>query len=605
MSYLAPLRIHFSGRFQAAPSTINNTPSNYDNARFRKEFQQPGHPRAAWNPRGSADWRLVGCRVRSAFRADGTPADPSDPILRLHVADSDRRAPAKLVDLDPDQQLVSVIWGLQVRIADDTGRSKLVGDFAPAPFTDLWPRSTTAGEVGDFTVGAVYQSVLTDLEWDVADSELLAQLKEAASASGELSIRFNVDGYNTESSSPNFTYGRISGTIGAATLGEPRHFVVGRQVMPVPGAAVGVNFCAATVREAERLIMLDLGNALSTARPGGALNKNGILNVGVRSGTSGSTVPLGDVAYEGDSWYESTAGVVALPLTAAQLAAVRTAPLTLTLGGNLVASEAADGRNVRADALVHRLDAGDTVTLDVWASTFGRPEAGALIAAVNDPSGFQGNQANARPAVTFPAVLPPTNGQGRTTLTVRATDPGHQRGVIDGQLYGVRLRFRGAPAAAVTNPWVFVSLLVFDAFTPIPPITWHGHIAPILQQYANLYPVMDNFLDLGDYTSVCGNRELLLLAFDLDTRDPNSMPVTRDLSRAKRAAIRRWLDELGPDGLPVLGPPPPTEPAEPPPILSGAEVPSEPGDRGRRGGKTDASARRIGVRGAAEPGGDS
>ena len=115
MSYLAPLRIHFSGRFQAAPPTTNNRPDNYDNALFRKEFQQPGHPRAAWNPRGSADWRLIRCRVRSAFHADGMPVDPSDPILRMHVADSNRPAPAKLVDLDPEQLLTSVICGLQRR----------------------------------------------------------------------------------------------------------------------------------------------------------------------------------------------------------------------------------------------------------------------------------------------------------------------------------------------------------------------------------------------------------------------------------------------------------------------------------------------------------
>jgi len=34
MSYLAPLRIHFYGRFQLATPSINNRPDNYDNALF-------------------------------------------------------------------------------------------------------------------------------------------------------------------------------------------------------------------------------------------------------------------------------------------------------------------------------------------------------------------------------------------------------------------------------------------------------------------------------------------------------------------------------------------------------------------------------------------
>ena len=33
MSYLAPLRIHFAGQFQAAPSTVNNRPANYRSPR--------------------------------------------------------------------------------------------------------------------------------------------------------------------------------------------------------------------------------------------------------------------------------------------------------------------------------------------------------------------------------------------------------------------------------------------------------------------------------------------------------------------------------------------------------------------------------------------
>lgn len=75
------------------------------------------------------------------------------------------------------------------------------------------------------------------------------------------------------------------------------------------------------------------------------------------------------------------------------------------------------------------------------------------------------------------------------------------------------------------------------------------------------------------------------------------MPVTRDLSSAKRSAILSWLGSPGPDGNPLLG----TAPAEPrpriyPPVPSGTEL----GNLKTQllGGKAAAFARLISVRGA-------
>ena len=154
--------------------------------------------------------------MTSAFGPSGAPASADDSVRRLVVADSDRQAPAKLVDLDPQQQGASTIWGLEVRLADSDGRTRLVGRFAPASFTGLWVRAA-APAPGFFGFGAEYQSVLTDLEWDsVGDSEMLSALKAAADASGRLSIKFNVDGYVNSSRSPEFTRGRLVGTLGPA-----------------------------------------------------------------------------------------------------------------------------------------------------------------------------------------------------------------------------------------------------------------------------------------------------------------------------------------------------------------------------------------------------
>ena len=40
MSYLNALTLHFAGRFQADPSTVNNDPGHFDNAAFK-----PSHPK--------------------------------------------------------------------------------------------------------------------------------------------------------------------------------------------------------------------------------------------------------------------------------------------------------------------------------------------------------------------------------------------------------------------------------------------------------------------------------------------------------------------------------------------------------------------------------
>ncbi len=96
---------------------------------------------------------------------------------------------------------------------------------------------------------------------------------------------------------------------------------------------------------------------------------------------------------------------------------------------------------------------------------------------------------------------------------------------------------------------------------------------------------MNRFLDLGDLDSVKKNLRLLKLAFGLAPSDPNSMPVTRDLSKQKRQALLSWL--ANPVGAPT--PPPP------PPAALAAVVPSTQRAFAAlgKGGKTAAAARRL------------
>jgi hypothetical protein len=611
MSYLSPLRLHFAGRFQAAPSTVNNDIRNYDNVHFKPEHM-PG-----WNPRGAADWRLIGCRVTAAWHADGRSAGNDDLILTCLVADSDRQVAAKIVDLDPLQQLVSTIWGLEVRICDVNGETLLRGQYETASFIDLWDRATSGG--GDIGAGAMYQSILSKLEWGQLDrSPFLMELRRTA-RDGLLSIKFNVDGYTLDFRSPEFTRGRIVGTIGPATASEPKHLVRGRQFMPVQAqrgvfftSQGKINFCTAVVDQGAGKIFLDLGNALPTTHPGGPpVNLGELSMVCIQNSMQG--LSLGSISYTEDGWYERTAGIVSLPvdrrLTNEEFNALATNPLALLLPGpdnrpTPAISEAPDGRYVRADQFVFHLNAGENAKVRIFATRFGLPYPGAQILLTFDPSHLQRGPGPLEPALPVDAIdYPPgvrADRDGVATVVIRGHNPRNPRGYVDGQVYGVRPVLAEVVVSRSnypSNPWNFISLLILDDFRADEPPTWWGSLQPIFQQYANLYPVMNSFLNLADYESVCDNLELLRLAFSLKPENPNYMPVTRALSAAKRKAIRRWLKEMGPDGKPLLGTPPPTGVA---PTIEPAVTTSQSIEgvllEDLQGGKASAASRRLVLR---------
>jgi hypothetical protein len=582
MSYLGPLRLHFAGRFQAATSSVNNDPTHFDNSTFLDSFQDlqgpNGDPPNGWfDPRGDADFRLIGCRVTAAFLADGSPAPANDLVRELLIADSDRAAPAKIADLDPCQQMVSMLFGLEVRITDTAGVARFRGAYEPAAFFDIWARAP--GPFSDPAACAYYQSVLTALEWgDITSSPFLTALRDA-SPDRLLSIKFMVDGYNATFGDAEFTRGRIVGTIGPGSSTEPRHLVRGRQfVLPAdPTNTVNVNFCVGAVDAATSKLYLDLGNALPTKCPGGDIDSDSIGELKVFIGQDYEA--LCRVPYQSSSWYEQTAGIVALPadraLTAAELERMATKPMSLSCAGQTTPALVEAAVYVRPDQLVFRCDPGEAATVRLYATKLGRPHAGATIRLAQDSGGLQPPSSAAGSYQAYPASwtvgtpasavsFPPTvttDGDGVAVVTIATSDPGNPRFYVDGQVYGISATPAdgdGIPA----DPWNFISLLVWSGFQADDPPTWHGSLQPVFQQYANLYPIMRDFLDLSCYDDVCAHREMLLLAFGLPAEDANSMPVTRDLSSAKRAAILRWLSSLDEDGKPLLGTAPPAKPVE-------------------------------------------
>lgn len=550
MSYLSPLRLHFAGRFQANIPTINNDPRNYDPA---VKLPNPSDEYM----RGDCTWRLLGCSVTSAFDSRSRQVS-RDPVLSLTVADSDRQAPAKIVDLDPQQQLSPVIFGLEIRLCDGRGRTLLRSKFTPASMADMF-RLRTPTTYSDGQLSACFQSTLTQLEWanDLKGSRWLLQLKKACAATGKLSIKFNLDAYVNELDTPNFATGRIVGTIGPAEPNEPEQLILGRHLLPPPNGKL--NHAVAVVDKVVNKIRIDLGNSLSTEFLGG-----GFADVGRLLLACGGT-NLGTIPYRPDDpyvdWYALTAGVVELPqdrkLTKADYKLLEDTPLTLyatnALGERaVVLCEPRGGLYCRADDRVFRLSPGDPpLDVAVYATRFGRPLPKARLYAFHDVSALQLGEgppmAEPKAALTFDPVTV-TDDTGRATLRLLAADPGRPRPFLDGQVYAVRVAIEETLAAGAKYPFPsgdVVSVRVWEEFSSGPKVGWKT-IRDMLKPYKRLYPVMSRFLDLTNPLDLHARRDILIMSLLLEIEDPNHMPVTRDLSPKKRDALVRWLGTFTP-----------------------------------------------------------
>jgi hypothetical protein len=590
MSYLVRPRLHFAGTFTADVSTENNYVSHF------KSPSDPNDP--GWNPSGTGSWGITSCKVTSAAFADGTvarsPAD--DPVIGAIISQIGR---ARLVDLDPEQQMVSQIWGMRLTLASAAGAAAVTGDFKVAPFSDIWSGRLAGAGGGDFAMSAYYQSLITGIAWiNLFGSRFLDELKRASDPTS-LSIKFNVDGFDQTRH-----VGRIVGTIGPASGGEPAHFVVGRHCMPVDGGGPVWYFPAVVDAKSKKLIA-DFGNSVQTKTFRGPFDDAIDLQVGLMAGgqfTSFGQIPIGP-----QGWYEQTAGVCEFPadrpFSDAELAQLGANPIVVMqrrAGGSVpVAREGTDGLHVRADDFVLRMGANEVASVELRVSKFGQPLPNATIALVFDDSGLQRGDGDPdvdepQMGLSFPAAIQ-TGQRGIATLTLSAGSIDRPRDYIDGQVYGVSylLPQSDPNAGGYRNPSDFISILVWTNYAAPDDPDWNTHVAPILTQYQNLYAVMRTIVDLSSYTSVVAAKAQMKDVFSRPETDPRYMPVTRDLSPAKRNMILRWLGTVGNAGQPNLGPAPALVAAASEATTEGALV--APQQRPPElGGKTEALRRRIG-----------
>ncbi len=597
MSYLTLPRIVFSGTFQSDVSTVNNDVRHYDNAAFEGRFQEPQTAEAMngwWNPNGSGAFRLVDVAVRQSVLTAGDPG-LSDPATGLFVNAQAERPAAKMVDLDPQFQMGSSLWGLRL-ILTDGQKEYLRGDYLAAPFRDLiFGRARQGGSGG---ASAKYTSVLTGVVFtdDADNSPVLRALKQAAADNDDtLAVNLMTYGYVTSSDSERFTFGYITGSIGTWSVRSPRKFVAGRRFAPELGEqnlfANSSNLGFFDGDSAGGTLSLDLSNALPLDNSGGVIDGRlvdvGNLHLGVltksdRLDAAGTIQPsvvegdildssewtdLGSIPYRDPDWLMKGGGFYDVALSTEMMAKVSERPLALLTPGQPAASGATVriretflGLFLRADTMELRVDSKSDASVSastvLYARQYGKPADKIPIRlALNPPESDQGGSGRTNPpapqapiprigepskVVHFPATGM-TGGDGSIKVTLVFDDPKNTRGYIDGQIYKVNywLDYQG-----VSRVPLYEQIVVHlrDAFEPVKTPDWSKDVEPILVQFGNLYPIMSKGLfSFSDPEVIKKHARIMAFALTRPLDDPNHMPVTRDLSEGKRQTILNWL----------------------------------------------------------------
>ncbi|MCG1055881.1 hypothetical protein KQH49_13475 [Mycetohabitans sp. B5] len=600
MSYLDFPRINFLGKFQANVSTVNNDVRYYDNATFRKRYQSTSDEDVKltptnWNPEGTGIFRLLDCKITSACLWDEENDEPKlineqsqDPIIGMSLSDANQQPPAKLVDLDPQHQLSSAVWGLQVRLTDNADQSIFTGDMIPVSFKNLWKRWKS--QTGSTAYSADYQSVIECVKSCDCDSgsELLGKL--FLNRPDKLSIHFSLYGYNEFNVAtvrdPSRVIGSIIGTIGPYRENEPKHFVMGRQMIAATEKtdpltpSHGIFGYQCKVDKEKNILTADLSHCLPLEKSENVFE----IDVDYKSleiVTQSSKEKIGEITsekFKNPDWYKKTGGIIDFVINPELVEKIEGEPLVLrgcndNVGPVELVNESLTGLYVRAEQSICRINPGDTETVDFYASQYGNPLPNAVISILTQPDATIGGTGGANypldPPVPIPKIGVPegvlsyssptvipgdrhigelqfkTDAQGRAQLHIHASHkgPGNPRGYIDGQLYRIGYKLRDEPPGYIRNFLEFIGVLAFDFEEVKANPNWFSDIQPILQQYSNLYPIMSRYVvDLGDYDAVVNKREILKLVFSLPEKDPNYMPIQRDLSRNKRKNILNWLD---------------------------------------------------------------
>lgn len=434
MSYLEVPRVHFGGLFFTDPSTINNLTYNYTTSIDLKTPEGVYDLQAtSWNPTGVAQLWLRDCKVLSVVGADGKPvtATSADALVGAAVESASPETPqedgqggfydiAKLVDVDPDQQMRSEVWGLRVFVKIPGGGG-VSGRLLVPHLRDAFPRG--GGGFGGYmqVIGGSWLSRLVELEWHDAaspgSSPVLDKLRQT-SPDG-LALKLTVDLYqrdrrvDLENGDGNrFGFGRVMGTFGPVGENELAEIVPGRRLydpssLPESRPAFftakastakdggdakeeagkkvgaladetalrpwnGTDFILRPGSGEGKILSIDLGSAAPLSAQGrGKLAVNGPIEIGPEGGQpfakgtitidDASYVTLADALALKDTVWLPNCGIYDVELSKDEADSITRSPVGVAMGSSIL-TEPASGLYLGIDPPVMRMEPGATST---------------------------------------------------------------------------------------------------------------------------------------------------------------------------------------------------------------------------------------------------
>jgi hypothetical protein len=581
MSYLDQPRINFTGRFFTNVSTINNVLANYDPSR---PIVAPG-----WNPNGIALFKFDSCTVTGVQ----APGDNSQ-LIGAPLTSVNKPVPGKLVDLDPQQQMLSQVIGVALNLTTEAGAG-FQGVLAPCNFQDIWGRAPSGeGNAGGSNASVIFVSTLNAVQWTNADQVEALKLLRDATQDSQLAIRFVIGSYFfADPTDPASGYGTLTGSIGPYLEGDPVQFVR-RRFMPPAVAQVEIgdeSASAASISGDESAsaarpqpthadyelkeeavaasvadslpqfqagffqldpencrLSLDLANSIPVASFAGPPLSIGQLRA-VIAAPDGSTDEVLDQPFEFTDEINSTqGGIIDVSLTPDQcqkLQGMRAGvELQQDTGGDwtTILVEHQTGKYVSISPFTARAVGGENVTFELQAFQWGAALANETL------------NLSAQPASGTPASLVINGGSGSAVtdtngLAVFTVDTPTQLNIPARRqqlaslvylLNGPWSNLNGVTASSGILP---AAVVVWQPYADagIPNPTWKDQVQPIFDEYMRIYPGMKNIMDLTQLSVVEANLKKLFEVLSLPFDAPHTMPVTRDLSSQKIDVIKTWL----------------------------------------------------------------
>ena len=232
MAYLNTPTIIVTGDIQLDVNTVNNDVRHYDNSQFVDSFQdlkKGSDLNGWWNPEGGSTVRFVDCSVVRCINEQGHSVD-DDPLLGAELSGPKDHSSGKMLDIDPQMQMTSEIWGVSLLLTGAGGDVLLHGKLHPAGFRDMQKRQFGAAVPNGQPFGGVWSSTLESLEWgdDLSNYPTLAALR--TSSPNNLAINLSIFGFYYSHEDGRYSTGRLLAMIGPKQASEPMRFASTRRL---------------------------------------------------------------------------------------------------------------------------------------------------------------------------------------------------------------------------------------------------------------------------------------------------------------------------------------------------------------------------------------